>query len=119
MFVIREVYINGFSSRSWRNLTPHMGDPHGDPQTSPQHADLHGLGAFVKITMQEIHVDRRVEGWSVGRHVDHPCLARKVTDYRFAQFLQRLQPFQANLLDSATVQARDHCARSLGPEKLE
>ena len=23
----------------------HMGDPHADPQTSPQHADPHGLGA--------------------------------------------------------------------------
>ena len=23
--------------------------------------------------MQEIHVDRRVVGWSAGRHVDHPC----------------------------------------------
>ena len=27
-------------------VAPHMGDPHGDPQTSPQHADPHGLGAF-------------------------------------------------------------------------
>ena len=51
----------------------HMGDPHGDPQTSPQHADPHGLGAFLKKTTQEIHVDRRVVGWSAGRHVDHPC----------------------------------------------
>ena len=24
----------------------HIGDPHCDPQTSPQHADPHGLGAF-------------------------------------------------------------------------
>ena len=48
-----------------------MGDPHGDPQTSPQHADPHGLGVFLKQTIQEIHVDRRVEGWSAGRHVDH------------------------------------------------
>ena len=23
--------------------------------------------------MQEIHVDRRVVGWSAGRHVDRPC----------------------------------------------
>ena len=34
---------------------PHMGDPHGDPQTSPQHADPHGLGAFLWKTLQEIH----------------------------------------------------------------
>ena len=26
----------------------HMGDPHGDPQTSPQHAVPHGFGAFLK-----------------------------------------------------------------------
>ena len=64
-----------------------MGDPHGDPQTSPQHADPHGLGAFLRRTIQEIHVDRRVVGWSAGRHVDHPCggqispwPARKATD---------------------------------------
>ena len=67
-------------------FAPHMGDPHGDPQASPQHADPHGLCAFLKGAMQEIHVDRRVVGWSAGRHVDHPCgwqispwLARKVT----------------------------------------
>ena len=65
----------------------HMGDPHGDPQTSPQHPDPHGLGAFLKKSIQEVHADRGVVGWSVGRHVDHPCggqispwLARKVTE---------------------------------------
>ena len=26
----------------------HMGDPHGGPQTSPQHADPHGLGSFLR-----------------------------------------------------------------------
>ena len=34
-------------------------------QTSPQHADPHGLGAILKKTIQEIDVDRHV--------VDHPC----------------------------------------------
>ena len=60
---------------------------HGGPQSSPQHADPYGLGAFSKTTIQEIHVDRRVVGWSAGRHVDHPCAgqispwpARKVTE---------------------------------------
>ena len=43
-------------------FAPHMGDPHGDPQTSPQHADPHGLGAFLKKTIQEVHVDRRIVG---------------------------------------------------------
>ena len=51
----------------------HMDDPRGDPQTSPQHAYPHGLGAILKKAMQEIHVDQRVVGWSAGRHVDHPC----------------------------------------------
>ena len=60
-----------FSSKPWRNLAPNMGDPHGDPQTSPQHADPHGLG--LKESIQEIHVDQRVVGWSAGRHVNHPC----------------------------------------------
>ena len=75
--------VRGFSGRPWRNLPPHMGDPHGGPQTSP-----HGLGAFSKKTIWEIHVDWHVVGWSAGRHVDHPCgggqispwPARKVTD---------------------------------------
>ena len=69
----------------------HVGDPHGDPQTSPQHADPHGLGAFLEENTQEIHVDRRVVGWSAGRLVpwlvDHPrgweispSPARKVTE---------------------------------------
>ena len=50
-----------------------MGDPHGGPQTSQQHADPHGLGALLKKAIQEIHVDQRVVGWSAGRHVDRPC----------------------------------------------
>ena len=50
----------------------HMGDPHGDPESSPPHADPHGLGAFSKKPIQEIHVDRRVMGWYAGIHVDHP-----------------------------------------------
>ena len=36
---------------------------------TPIHMDL---VAFLKKTIQEIHVDRRVVGWSAGRHVDHP-----------------------------------------------
>ena len=66
-------------------FAPHMGDPHGDPQTSPQHTDPHGLGAFQGERYK--NVDRRVVGWSAGRHVDHPCggqispwPARKVTE---------------------------------------
>ena len=64
-----------------------MGDPHGDPQTSPQHAHFTWTWCPFKKTIQEIHVDRRVVDWSAGRHVDHPCggkfspwPARKVTE---------------------------------------
>ena len=35
--------ISDISSKPWRNLPPHMGRPHGDPQTSPQHADPRGF----------------------------------------------------------------------------
>ena len=70
----------------------HMGDPHGGPQTSPQHTVPSGLGALLKKTIQEIHVDRCVVGWSAGRHVDHPCRgqispwpARKDTEDRQSQ----------------------------------
>ena len=69
-------------------FAPHMGDPHGDPHTSPQHVDPHGLGTFLKRPIQEIHVDWHVVDWSAGCHVDYPCggaifspwPARKVTD---------------------------------------
>ena len=62
-----------FLAGAMAKFATHMGDPHGDPQTSPQHADPHGLGAFLKKTIEDIDVDRRVVGWSAGRHVDHPC----------------------------------------------
>ena len=68
-------------------LAPQMGDPHGDPQTSPQHADPYGLGVWFSLERHQVHVDRRVVGWSAGRHVDHPFggqispwPARKVTE---------------------------------------
>ena len=51
----------------------HMGDPHGDLQTSPQHADPHGFLVWSSLKRDQVHVDRRVVGWSAGRHVDHPC----------------------------------------------
>ena len=50
----------------------------GDPQTSPQHADPHGLGAFFKRTIQEVHVDRACCGlglWvAMSRRVPPPVL---------------------------------------------
>ena len=56
-------------------FAPHMGDPHGNPQTSPKHADPHGflVAWFSFKKRHQVHVDRRVVGWSEGRHVDHPC----------------------------------------------
>ena len=69
-------------------FAPHMGDPHGDPQTSPQHADPHGFFVWFSTKRHQVHLDRRVVGWSAGRHMDHPCggqispwPARKVTDF--------------------------------------
>ena len=64
-----------------------MCDPHGDPHASPQQADPHGFLVWFSLKKPQVHVDRRVVGWSAGRHVDHPCgwqispsPARKVTD---------------------------------------
>ena len=79
--------ISDFSSRPWRNLPPtwviHMATRRPAHNT-PIHMDL---GPFLKKTMQEVHVDRRVVGWSAHRYVDHPCgwpfspwLARKATE---------------------------------------
>ena len=67
-------------------FAPHMGDPHGDPQTSPQHADP--LDFLYGLKKQEIHVGRRLVGWSAGRPCGSPMWggqislwpARKVTN---------------------------------------
>ena len=67
------VTISDFSSRPWRNLLPtwviHMATrrpAHNTPRST-------WTGGLFKKTIQEIHVDRRVVGWSAGCHVDHPC----------------------------------------------
>ena len=80
-----QVYFSDFSSMPWQNLPPtweiHMAT------RRPAHSTPDGLWAFSKQTIQDIHVDRRVVGWSAGCHVDHPCgwqispwPARKVTE---------------------------------------
>ena len=46
-----------------------MGDPHGNPQTSPQHADPHEFLVWFSVKKAKVHVDWRVVGWSAGRHV--------------------------------------------------
>ena len=58
-------------------FAPHMGDPHGDPQTSPQHANPHGLLVWFSLKRQEIHVDRRVVGWSAGSPCGSPMWGGK------------------------------------------
>ena len=75
----------------------HMGDPHCDPQTNPRHANPHGFLVGLFVERPQVHVDRRVVGWSAGRHVDHLCRwqispwpARKVTD-NFSELFTGLQ----------------------------
>ena len=58
--------LSDFSSRPWQKSL-------GDPQTSPQHADPHEFLVCFSLKRPQVHVDRRVVGWSAGRHVDHPC----------------------------------------------
>ena len=60
-------------------FAPHMVDPHGDPQTSPQHADPHGFLVWLSLERQEIHV--RVSMWiaHVGGKFRHGLL-EKVTE---------------------------------------
>ena len=53
------------------SFAQHMADPHGDLQTSPQHANPHGLLAWFSFRRHQVHVDRRVEGSSRGRDVGH------------------------------------------------
>ena len=86
----RTATISDFSGRSWRNLPPrwviHMAT------CRPAHnTQIHmDLVPFLWKTMQDIHVDWRVVGWSAGRHVDHPSggqlspwPAGKITERRF------------------------------------
>ena len=91
-------FVGDFSSRPWRSLPPtwviHMA-----PADRPQHADPHGLGAFLKKTIQEIHVDRRVVDRSAGHHVDHPCgwqispwPTRKVTEFSYKYVVSQTTP---------------------------
>ena len=74
-------------------FAPHMGDPHGDPQTSPQHANPHGLGAFLQKAIQEIHVYRRVVGWSAGRHVDRSCGGGQISPWPARNVTERFRIF--------------------------
>ena len=72
-------------------FAPHIGDQHGEPQTSPQDADPHRFLVWFSLERHQVHVDRRAVGWSAGRHVDHPCggqispwPAREATDLNLA-----------------------------------
>ena len=64
-----------------------MGDPHGDPQTSPQHADPHGYLTWFPSKMPKsmwigvLWAGLRVTMWItyVGIKFRHGLLARKVT----------------------------------------
>ena len=68
--VFRTVFVSDFSSRPWRNLPPtwviHM-VARRPAHNTPIHMDLVLL--FIKKSIQEVHVDRCVVGWSAGRHV--------------------------------------------------
>ena len=69
----------------------HMGDPHGHPQTSPQHADPHGFLVWFSLKRHQIHVDRRV--WAglrvamwiahVGDKYRHGLLEKSLIDLLF------------------------------------
>ena len=67
-----KAHISDFSSRPWRNLTSHMGDPHGNPQTGPHHADPHGFLVWFSLERHQVHVDRRVvAGLRVAMWITH------------------------------------------------
>ena len=55
-------------------FAPHMGDPHGDPQTSPQNADSHGFLEWfsLKKAPKSMWIGVLRAGLR-GRHVDNPC----------------------------------------------
>ena len=104
-------------------FAPTWVDPHGDPQTSPQHANPHGSLVWFSLKRHQVHVDQRVVGWSAGRHADHPCRgqssqwpARKVTDFCLRlSGLKSLTNFQAPsefAFAFAAVSLRPRCAQA-------
>ena len=62
-------------------FAPHMGDPHGDPQTSPQHSDPHGFLAWFSFRRDQLHVDRRVVTHLEGR--EPPLTLRQEIKYLY------------------------------------
>ena len=62
---------SNFSSRPWRNLPPawviHMAT------RRPAHNMPIHMNFVYGLKRPQVHVDRRVVGWSAGGHVDHPC----------------------------------------------
>ena len=89
IYFFRDKRISDFSSSPWQILPLTWVIHMATPQTSPQHADPYGFLVWFSLERHQVHVDRRVVGWSAGRHVDHPCggqispwPARKVTERR-------------------------------------
>ena len=71
------------------------------------------ISCMVIFKIQEIHVDRRVVGWSAGRHVNHTCggqispwPARKVTDNHLnkPRAIEWSMPWRGRALDRVTKQ---------------
>ena len=58
----------------------HMIDPHGDPQTAHNTPIYMDLGPFLSKNTQDIHVDRRVVGWSLGGKFRHGLLEKSLTN---------------------------------------
>ena len=79
---------------------------------------------MVSLKNHQVHVDRRVVGWSVGRHVDHPCggqisswPARKVTDFlrvpRCAVKTCSVHPVFARVVEELRAADPSKCPRAM------
>ena len=89
------------------NFAPHMGDPHGDPQTSPQHADPHGLGALKQkkpykksMWIGVLWAGLRVAMWiaHVGGKVRHGLLEKSLKMVYTAGPERRVRIMEASLV---------------------
>ena len=99
----------------------HMGDPHDDPQTSSQHGDPHGFGAFLKKTIQEIHVDHplwaglRVAMWitHVGGKYRHGLLPRGPCDRKNSIPIENFNPGSKISIPARNFQSRSKFSISI------
>ena len=93
---------------------PHIGDSHGDPQTNPQHADPHGLGAFLRENHTKKSMQFRVlwAGLRVAMSITH--VGGGGGKFRHGLLAKSLKKSQVRSFPARNSGARNGRANSMG-----